>query len=285
MNQLQRIHRAVAKAQKEFINKTERHIKTVLQNYEIAQREIEQQLLQYADRPIDSYPVQRLRALDGYVQERIDALTYNRDAQVLQALEDAQKSGFQTQMIQKEIMGRPTLGIDWTMFSPKGVEYYQSYALQLCRAYDQELVTAIQTQLRLGFIEQKAWTQIITDIRRNAFGFKKYQRVDRKDKGATWKIKRMVRTEMARMRDMAEREIINSDPDIIGVSFHYGDGACPNNECPPLAGDYYKDGSGMGWPPPSLPRHPNCSCFLTDIYPEIKDYVKSLKEEVDYAIQ
>jgi len=266
MNQLQRINIAVAKAQKEFINKTEKHIKTVLQNYEIAQKEIEQQLLQYADRPIDSYSVQRLRELDNYVQERIDALTYQRDAQVLQALEDAQKSGFETQMIQKEIMRRPILGIDWTMFSPRGVEYYQSYALQLCKTYDQELVTAIQTQLRLGFIEQKSWTQIITDIRRNAFGFKKYQRVDRKDKGATWKIKRMVRTETARMRDMAEREIIDSDPDIIGVSFHFGGGACPNNECPPLVGDYFKDGSGMGWPPPSLPKHPNCYSKDTEVY-------------------
>jgi len=68
------------------------------------------------------------------------------------------------------------------------------------------------------------------------------------------------------MRDMAEREIIDSDPDIIGVSFHFGGGACPNNECPPLVGDYFKDGSGMGWPPPSLPRHPNCYSKDTEVY-------------------
>jgi len=283
MNQLQRINKAVEKAQKEFLQQTEAHVKTVLENYQIAQNEIEQQLLKRMDQPIDSFAVQRLQELDRHIQQRIEALAPKRDSQVLQALEDAQKSGFQTQMLQKEIMGRPMIGIDWTMFTPRGVEYYQSYTLQLCRTYDQELVTAIQTQLRLGFIEQKSWGQIITDIRHNAFGFKKYQRVDRKDKGATWKIKRMVRTEMARMRNMAEEEVINSDPDVIGVSFHFGGGPC-DGSCPPLVGDYFKDGSGMGWPPPSLPVHPNCKCFLTDIYPEIRDYVRSLKEEVNYAL-
>ena len=283
LNQLIRIQRAVKRARIEFLRQTETHIKTVLTNYQQAQDDIEQQLLKRMDQPINSFTTQRLQELDLHIQRRIETLAPRRDNQMLYALETAQESGFDTQMLQRRIMNRPALGIDWNSFTPRGVEYYQSYALQLCKTYDQELVTAIQTQLRLGLIEQKSWNQIITDIRRNAFGFKKYQRIDRKDRGATWKIKRMVRTETARMRSMAEEEVIRADPDIIGVSFYFGGGPCPHNECPPLVGDYYKDGSGMGWPPPSLPRHPNCMCYTTNIYPEIKDYVARLKE-AEYAL-
>lgn len=266
LSQLLRIQKAVIKARKEFLRQTESHIKTVLTNYQQAQADIEQQLLKRMDQPIDSYAVQRLQELDLHIQRRIESLAPRRDNQILYALETARKSGVETQMIQRQIMNRPMLGVDWTMFVPRGVEYYQSYALQLCKTYDQELVTAIQAQLRMGFIERKSWNQIITDIRRNAFGFKKYQRIDRKDRGATWKIKRMVRTETARMRSMAEEEVIRADTDIIGVSFYFGGGPCPHNECPPLVGDYYKDGSGMGWPPPSLPRHPNCYSKDTEVY-------------------
>mgnify|MGYP007001733102 FL=1 len=283
LNQLIRIQRAVKRARIEFLRQTESHIKTILTNYQQAQDDIEQQLLRRMDQPINSFTTQRLQELDLHIQRRIETLAPRRDNQILYALETAQESGFNTQMLQRRIMNLPTLGIDWNSFTPRGVEYYQSYALQLCKTYDQELVTAIQTQLRLGLIEQKSWNQIITDIRRNAFGFKKYQRIDRKDRGATWKIKRMVRTETARMRSMAEEEVIRADPDIIGVSFYWGQGPCPNNSCPPLVGDYYKDGSGMGWPPPSLPRHPNCMCYTTNIYPEIKDYVARLKE-AEYAL-
>jgi len=283
LNQLIRIQKAVIKARKEFVRQTEAHIRTVLTNYERAQDDIEQQLLKRMDQPIDSYAVQRLQELDLHIQRRIESLAPRRDNQILYALETARKSGVETQMIQRQIMNRPMLGVGWTMFVPRGVEYYQSYALQLCKTYDQELVTAIQAQLRMGFIERKSWNQIITDIRRNAFGFKKYQRIDRKDKGATWKIKRMVRTEMARMRNMAEEEVIKSDPDIIGVSFYFGGGPC-DGSCPPLVGDYYKNGSGMGWPPPSIPIHPNCGCYVTDIYPEIKDYIAQLKKEAEYAL-
>ena len=168
-------------------------------------------------------------------------------------------------MLQRAIMGKAVLDIPWDFFLPRGVEQYQSFALQLCDQYDQELVNAIQQRLRMGFIERKSWSEMITDIRRNAFGFKKYQRVDRKDKGASWKIKRMVRTETQRMRTMAEEEVINSDPDIIGVSFYFGGGPC-NNSCPPLVGDYYKDGSGKGWPPPSIPIHPSCYSQDTEVY-------------------
>jgi hypothetical protein len=283
MNQLQRIIKAVKQARSEFLRQTERHIKTVIANYEQAQQDIEQQLLKRIDKSIDSYPIERLRELDSHIKRRIDQIAYNRNAQILDALESAQKSGFDAQMLQREIMGKLIIGIDWTFFVPRGVEYYQSFALQLCDQYDAELVTAIQQQLRMGFIERKSWNSIITDIRRNAFGFKKYQRVDRKDKGATWKIKRMVRTEMQRMRTMAEEEVINSDKDIIGVSFHFGGGPC-DGSCERLVGDYYKDGSGRGWPPPSIPIHPNCQCYTTDIYPEIKDYIAQLKKEAEYAL-
>ena len=93
----------------------------------------------------------------------------------------------------------------------------------------------------------------------------------------------MVRTEMQRMRTMAEEEVINSDKDIIGVSFHFGGGPC-DGSCERLVGDYYKDGSGRGWPPPSIPIHPNCQCYTTDIYPEIKDYIAQLKKEAEYAL-
>jgi len=265
LNQLIRIQRAVKRARIEFLRQTESHIKTILTNYQQAQDDIEQQLLKRMDQPINSFTTQRLQELDLHIQRRIETLAPRRDNQILYALETAQESGFDTQMLQRRIMNRPALGIDWNSFTPRGVEYYQSYALQLCKTYDQELVTAIQTQLRLGLIEQKSWNQIITDIRRNAFGFKKYQRIDRKDRGATWKIKRMVRTETARMRSMAEEEVIRADTDIIGVSFYWGQGPCPNNSCPPLVGDYYKDGSGMGWPPPSLPIHPNCYSKDTEI--------------------
>lgn len=284
MNQLQRIIKAVKQARSEFLRQTERHIKTVIANYEQAQQDIEQQLLKRIDKPIDSYPIERLRELDSHIKRRIDQIAYNRNAQILNALESAQKSGFDAQMLQREIMGKPTIGIDWTFFVPRGVEYYQSFALQLCDQYDAELVTAIQQQLRMGFIERKSWNSIITDIRRNAFGFKKYQRVDRKDKGATWKIKRMVRTEMQRMRTMAEEEVINSDKDIIGVSFHFGGGPC-DGSCQRLVGDYYKDGKEMGWPPPTIPIHPNCMCYTTNIYPEIRDYIQKLPKQERIAIE
>lgn len=277
LNQAIRIKRAVERARKTFLNQTEEYIRTVLANYERAQRDIQQQILSMTPRPIDGWSTQDLRRLDAHISERIAQIKTTRDAQVLSALETAQRSGFEAQMLQQEIIGRATIGIDWSLFTPRGVEYYQAYALQLCQTYDQELVTAIQTQLRLGFMERKAWDEIIKDIQRNAFGFKKYQRIDRKDRGATWKIKRMVRTEMQRMRTMAEEEVINSDPDIIGIRFYFGGGPC-DGSCPRLVGDYYKDGSGKGWPPPSIPVHPNCTCYTTNLYPEIKDYISKLKE-------
>jgi len=274
MNQAVRIKRAVEKARKEFLANTDKHIRTVLYNYETALNDIAAQLASI-DRPIDSFSTQRLMELQNSIAQRVEQIKSVRYGQIVDALDDAGKSGFDTQMIQREIMGKPVLGISWYFFVPRGVEYYQSFALQLCDQYDQELVNAIQYQLRMGFIERKSWSDIITDIRQNAFGFKKYQRVDRKDKGATWKIKRMVRTEMQRMRTMAEEEVVRQDPDIIGVAFYFGGGPC-DGSCIKLVGEYYKDGSGKGWPPPSIPIHPNCTCYTTNIYPEIKYYVQNL---------
>lgn len=257
---------------------TERHINTILSNYELALNDITRELSNI-DTAIDSFSTQRLTALQSFIAQRITQIKNVRDGQVINALNDAGKSGFDTQMLQRAIMGKAVLDIPWDFFLPRGVEQYQSFALQLCDQYDQELVNAIQQRLRMGFIERKSWSEMITDIRRNAFGFKKYQRVDRKDKGASWKIKRMVRTETQRMRTMAEEEVIKQDPDIIGVYYYFGGGECPNNECPPLVGEYYKDGSGNGWPPPSIPIHPNCKCYTSNIYPEIKDYISSLREK------
>lgn len=267
MNQALRIKRAVEKARKEFIKQTDEHIKIILANYEQALTDITQRLANM-DASISELSIQRMRELESYLTERIERIKAVRDGQVVNALNDAGKSGFDTQMLQREIMGKAPLGISWDFFVPRGVEQYQSFALQLCNQYDQELVNAIQQRLRMGFMERKAWNEIITDIRRNAFGFKKYQRVDRKDKGATWKIKRMVRTETQRMRTMAEEEVIRQDQDIIGVYYYFGGGECPNNECPPLVGEYYKDGSGKGWPPPSIPIHPNSYSKDTEIYAE-----------------
>ena len=274
MNQALRIKRAVEKARREFINQTEKHIKTVLSNYELALNDITQ-TLSNIDTTIDSFSTQRLIELQNHLTQRINQIKTTRDKQVVDALNDAGKSGFDTQMLQREIMGKAPLGISWDFFVPRGVEYYQSFALQLCDQYDQELVNAIQQRLRLGFMERKSWSELITDIRRNAFGFKKYQRVDRKDKGASWKIKRMVRTETQRMRTMAEEEVIRQDPDVIGIYFYFGGGPC-DGSCEKLVGEYYKDGSGKGWPPPSIPIHPNCTCYTTNIYPEIKYYVQNL---------
>jgi len=172
---------------------TERHINTILSNYELALNDITRELSNI-DTAIDSFSTQRLLELQNHITQRISQIKTTRDKQVVDALNDAGKSGFDTQMLQREIMGKAPLGVSWEFFVPRGVEYYQSFALQLCDQYDQELVNAIQQRLRLGFMERKSWSELITDIRRNAFGFKKYQRVDRKDKGATWKIKRMVRT-------------------------------------------------------------------------------------------
>jgi len=264
MNQAVRIKRAVEKARKEFLANTDKHIRTVLYNYETALNDITTQLASM-DKSIDSFSTQRLMELQNSIAQRIEQIKNVRYGQVVDALNDAGKSGFDTQMIQREIMGRPLLGVSWDFFVPRGVEYYQSFALQLCDQYDQELVNAIQYQLRMGFIERKSWSDIITDIRQNAFGFKKYQRVDRKDKGATWKIKRMVRTEMQRMRTMAEEEVVRQDPDIIGVAFYFGGGPC-DGSCVKLVGEYYKDGSGKGWPPPSIPIHPNCYSKDTEVY-------------------
>ena len=274
MNQALRIKRAVEKSRKEFINQTEKHIATILRNYELALNDITR-MLSNIDETIDSFSTQRLMALQNHIIQRITQIKNVRDEQVIDALNDAGQSGFNIQMIQREIMGRAPLGVSWFIFLPRGVEQYQSFALQLCDQYDQELVNAIQQRLRMGFIERKSWSEMITDIRQNAFGFKKYQRVDRKDKGATWKIKRMVRTEMQRMRTMAEEEVVRQDPDIIGVAFYFGGGPC-DGSCIKLVGEYYKDGSGKGWPPPSIPIHPNCTCYTTNIYPEIKYYVQNL---------
>jgi len=274
LNQALRIKRAVEKSRKEFINQTEKHIATILRNYELALNDITR-MLSNIDETIDSFSTQRLMALQNHIIQRITQIKNVRDEQVIDALNDAGQSGFNIQMIQREIMGRAPLGVSWFIFLPRGVEQYQSFALQLCDQYDQELVNAIQQRLRMGFIERKSWSEMITDIRRNAFGFKKYQRVDRKDKGATWKIKRMVRTEMQRMRTMAEEEVVRQDQDVIGVYFYFGGGPC-DGSCERLVGEYYKDGSGNGWPPPSIPIHPNCTCYTTNIYPEIKYYVQNL---------
>jgi hypothetical protein len=267
LNQALRIKRAVEKARREFMAQTERHINTILSNYELALNDITRELSNI-DTAIDSFSTQRLTALQSFITQRITQIKNVRDGQVINALNDAGKSGFDTQMLQRAIMGKAVLDIPWDFFLPRGVEQYQSFALQLCDQYDQELVNAIQQRLRMGFIERKSWSEMITDIRRNAFGFKKYQRVDRKDKGASWKIKRMVRTETQRMRTMAEEEVIKQDPDIIGVYYYFGGGECPNNECPRLVGEYYKDGSGNGWPPPSIPIHPNSYSKDTEIYTE-----------------
>lgn len=266
MNQALKIKKAVEKARREFINQTEKHIKTVLNNYELAMNDITK-TLSSIDTTIDSFSTQRLMELQNQITQRITQIKGMRDGQVIDALNDAGKSGFDTQMLQREIMGKASLGIDWNLFLPRGVEQYQSFALQLCDQYDRELVNAIQQRLRLGFMERKSWSEMITDIRQNAFGFKKYQRIDRKDKGASWKIKRMVRTETSRMRTMAEEEVISQDHDIIGVYFHFGGGPC-DGSCVRLVGEYYKDGSGMGWPPPSIPIHPNSYSKDTEIYTE-----------------
>jgi len=74
---------------------------------------------------------------------------------------------------------------------------------------------------------------------------------------------------------MAEEEVIRQDPDVIGIYFYFGGGPC-DGSCERLVGEYYKDGSGNGWPPPSIPIHPNCMCYTTNIYPEIKYYVQNL---------
>ena len=262
---------------------TERHINTILSNYELALNDITRELSNI-DTAIDSFSTQRLTALQSFITQRITQIKNVRDGQVINALNDAGKSGFDTQMLQRAIMGKAVLDISWDFFLPRGVEQYQSFALQLCDQYDQELVNAIQQRLRMGFIERKSWSEMITDIRRNAFGFKKYQRVDRKDKGASWKIKRMVRTETQRMRTMAEEEVVRQDPDIIGVAFYFGGGPC-DGSCVKLVGEYYKDGSGKGWPPPSIPIHPNCTCYTTNIYPEIKYYVQNLtKTEIETEV-
>ena len=277
MNQALRIKRAVEKARMEFIRQTERHINTILSNYELALNDITRELSNI-DTAIDSFSTQRLLELQNHITQRISQIKTTRDKQVVDALNDAGKSGFDTQMLQREIMGRAPLGVSWFIFLPRGVEQYQSFALQLCDQYDQELVNAIQQRLRLGFMERKSWSELITDIRQNAFGFKKYQRIDRKDKGASWKIKRMVRTEMQRMRTMAEEEVVRQDQDVIGVYFYFGGGPC-DGSCERLVGEYYKDGSGKGWPPPSIPLHPNCTCFTSNIYPDIKHYIRSLAKQ------
>ncbi|NLZ54631.1 MAG: hypothetical protein GX892_16125 [Thermoanaerobacteraceae bacterium] len=94
----------------------------------------------------------------------------------------------------------------------------------------------------------------------------------------------MVRTETQRMRTMAEEEVVRQDPDIIGVAFYFGGGPC-DGSCVKLVGEYYKDGSGKGWPPPSIPIHPNCTCYTTNIYPEIKYYVQNLtKTEIETEV-
>ena len=96
------------------------------------------------------------------------------------------------------------------------------------------------------------------DVAEKAFGFKRPGSIPRKPKGVLYKIHRIVRTEMQRMRTFAMQEGLEADQDIIGVHIQFGGGPCPGDVCPPKQGDYYKDGSDMGWPPPSIPFHPNC---------------------------
>ena len=66
---------------------------------------------------------------------------------------------------------------------------------------------------------------------------------------------------------MYKRQVIRQDPDVIGIYFYFGGGPC-DGSCERLVGEYYKDGSGNGWPPPSIPIHPNSYSKDTEIYTE-----------------
>jgi len=129
------------------------------------------------------------------------------------------------------------------------------------RNYTAELLTKAESVLKMGVIQRKSWGEVVTDLRQNAWGLEPYQRAT----SITYKARRLARTELARARSMAVDEFVNSDPDMIGVIISFGGGPCPNGVCYDLVGEYYKDGSGKGWPPPQRPFHPNCRCCATEI--------------------
>lgn len=128
--------------------------------------------------------------------------------------------------------------------------------------YTAELLTKAENVLRMGVIQRKAWGEVVTDLRHNAWGLEPYQRAA----SITAKAQRLARTELARNRWLAVKEFVDSDDRIIGIRILYGGGPCPSGICYSQVGEYYKDGSGRGWPPPELPFHPNCFGEGTEVY-------------------
>ena len=129
------------------------------------------------------------------------------------------------------------------------------------RNYTAELLTKAESVIKMGVIQRKSWGEVVTDLRQNAWGLEPYQRAT----SITYKARRLARTELARSRALAIREFVDSDPDMIGVRISFGGGPCPSGICYDLVGEYYKDGSDRGWPPPDLPAHPNCRCCISEI--------------------
>ncbi len=269
MTQAQRIARSAQHAWLRYLNKQDGSIKEIQTYYAAAHRDIQNRLLE--EPAITDFTRERLTALDIHIQGRINELQPYVERGTRNALEIGYRDGLDAGYRQAALGHGKTvaqLRAEWFTFVPRGIEQYTHYGLQLCREYNAELVYRIQNTLRLGFIERKAWSEIITDIRRKAFGFAPRERIPKGHHGATWKIKRMVRTEMQRMRTMARNEVMEFDRDIIGVTIVQGEGPCPDGVCYALAGDYMKDGSGKGWPPPNLPEdsHPNCFDKDTEVY-------------------
>jgi len=236
----------------------------IVKTYQDAHQDIKQQLAN----AVSDVSRERLQKLDAFVQSRIDELTPKVNSAVSNSLERGWEIGVEGGLNQSIIYHGAGIVIDWNLFTPRGLEPYSQFALQLCDQYNQELVNKIQQQLRLGFFERKAWNEIMQDIAEKSFGFKRPRSIPLKPKGVLYKIHRIVRTEMQRMRTFGEKEILELDKDITGIHIQFGGGPCPGNVCPPKQGDYFKDGSDKGWPPPDIPFHPNCTCYTWFIYPK-----------------
>jgi len=139
--------------------------------------------------------------------------------------------------------------------------YLHDFTDSMLKNYNKELLLKVESQLRMGVIQRKSWGAIVTDLRQKAFGLEPYQRA----KGITYKAQRLVRTELARRRQLAINEFIKS-PSIVGVTILFGGGPCLSGICYEKVGEYYK---GENWPPPETPFHPNCRCSVVRLHAKL----------------
>jgi hypothetical protein len=159
------------------------------------------------------------------------------------------------------------LSRDVSSYVKKGA-YLKNFIDSTTQGYGKELLNQVEKTLGLGVIQRKSWTEISRDLKKD-FGIFK---VPYGPGGARHKAERLARTEIGRMRSITVNEFVSWDDQITGVEVGFGGGPCITNICPPKCGRYMKDGSELGLPilENFPPYHPNCRCFITEIFEKPK---------------